>query len=75
MKEYHYSVRFADSDFIYHGVFTTAFMQQKDIIAKARQALTAKLDRWDKDPKEIEFFEIYIFENEIEKQIFRYDKP
>ena len=56
MKEYHYSVRFTDSDFIYHGVFTTAFMQQKDIIAKARQALTVKLNRWEKDPKEIEFF-------------------
>lgn len=74
MKEYHYSVMFAGHTEKYHGIFSTAFMQQKDIITKAKQALALKLDRWKRDAKDVIMFEIYRFELDNEIQVFKWEK-
>ena len=75
MKEYYlFSVKFAGEDLRFHGCFQTAFKDLKTIKAEARKSIAAILPEWGFTGDDIEYFEIYVYENENEKQIFEWRK-
>ena len=75
MKEYYYySVKFAGEDLRFHGYFETAFKDLKTIKANARKSIAAKLPEWGFVGDDMEYFEIYTYENYYEKQIFEWIK-
>ena len=73
---YHYSVKFAGEDLRFHGYFETAFKDLKTIKANARKSIAAKLPEWGFTGDDIEYFEIYVYENENEnnKTLFEWKK-
>ena len=73
-KYYHYSVKFAGEFLRFHGYFETAFKDLKTIKAEARKSITAKLHEWGFTGDDMEYFEIYTYENEDEKRIFEWKK-
>ena len=74
MKYYYYSVKFAGEDLRFHGYFETAFKDLKTIKANARKSIAEKLPEWGFVGDDMEYFEIYTYENEDEKQIFEWRK-
>ena len=71
---YHYSVKFTGENLRFHGYFETAFKDLKTIKAKARKSIAAKLPEWGFVGDDIEYFEIYVYENEDEKRVFEWRK-
>ena len=74
METYNYSVKFAGEDLRFDGYFRTAFKDLKTIKAEARKSITAKLPEWGFVGDDMEYFEIYTYENYDEKQIFEWRK-
>ena len=74
METYNYSVKFAGEDLRFHGCFVTAFKDLKTIKANARKSIAAKLQECGFTGDDIEYFEIYTYENDDEKQIFEWRK-
>ena len=75
MKDYyHYSVTFPGKDLRFHGYFETAFKDLKTIKAEARKSIAAILPEWGFTGDDIEYFEIYVYENENEKRVFEWRK-
>ena len=73
-KYYYYSVKFAGEDLRFHGYFETAFKDLKTIKAEARKSIAAKLPEWGFVGDDMEYFEIYTYENEDEKRVFEWRK-
>ena len=74
MKTYHFSCRFRDSDWNYHGVFITSFVDTSEIVKRAKVAVSGKLPDWHKQAKDMTKFEVYHFdENGKEINIFTYE--
>lgn len=74
MTIFHFSVKFAGSEMTYHGDFASAFVKVEDIKKKAKTVLIDKLEVWQKQAKDVVFFEIYRYSdsgNEI--QIYKWD--
>ena len=63
MKTYHFSARFSDSQWNYHGTFLTSFTEQSDIVNRAKIAVSEKLAGWHKQAKDMVFFEVYCFDD------------
>ena len=72
--DYYYSVKFAGEDLRFHGYFETAFKDLKTIKAEARKSIATKLHEWGFVGDDIEYFEIYIYENDDEKRVFEWRK-
>ena len=72
--DYYYSVKFADEGLRFHGYFETAFKDLKTIKANARKSIAAKLPEWGFTGDDIEYFEIYTYENDDEKRVFEWRK-
>ena len=72
--DYHYCVKFTGEDLCFHGYFETAFKDLKTIKAMARKSITAKLPEWGFTGDDMEYFEIYTYENENEKTLFQWKK-
>jgi len=64
MKTYHFSCRFSNSDWNYHGIFLTSFTEKSDIVNRAKIAVTEKLVGWKKNAKDMIFFEVYYFDDD-----------
>ena len=73
-EDYYYSVKFVGGCLRHHGYFETAFKDLKTIKAEARKSIAAKLPEWGFVGDDIEYFEIYTYENYYEKQIFEWIK-
>ena len=76
MIKYHYSVRFMNECLRFHGCFETAFKDLKAIKANARKSISEKLPEWGFNGDDIEYFEIYVYDNENEnnKTLFEWKK-
>ena len=77
MTNIHYSVKFEDSKYIFHGEFelqASTFQIKKNIeIVKARaiQNLREKCEsHFKKDFNKLNYFEMYLFENGEEVRLF-----
>lgn len=64
MKTYHFSARFSDSEWNYHGTFLTSFTDQSDIVKRAKIAVSEKLEGWNKQAKDMTSFEVYFFDDD-----------
>ena len=71
---YYYSAKFEGEFLRFHGHFSTAWLDLEKVKAKAREHLSEKMKEWGFDGLEIEYFEIYTYENYDEKQIFEWKK-
>ena len=74
METYHYSVKIAGEDLRFHGYIETPFKDLKTIKAEARKSISAKLPEWGFVGDDMEYFEIYTYDNDNEKRIFEWRK-
>jgi len=72
MAKYHFSSKFSDSTFSYHGEFDTVLKDTADIVKKAKIEFKHKCEDWQKDPALVARFEIYYYNDEVEQIVFEY---
>lgn len=79
IMDFHFSAKFNDREFVYHGCFfikkiTPDFISKflKNIIDIAKIELAKKCKTWEIDLKNISSFEIYYFKNGSEINIFNW---
>ena len=67
---YHFSAKFDDSEWSYHGQFESDVFD----LSLAKIKLAEKMQVWIKRPEQLTSFEVYTFEDEKENQIFKWEK-
>jgi len=72
MAKYHFSAKFSDSTFSYHGEFNTVLKDTADIVKKAKIEFKRKCEVWQKNPALVARFEIYRYSDEGEQQVFEF---
>ena len=72
MAKYHFSAKFSDSTFSYHGEFDTVLKAEADIVKKAKIEFKKKCETWNKNSALVVKFEIYFFTDDGEKNIFEF---
>lgn len=72
MSKYHFSAKFSDSTFSYHGEFNTVLKDTSDIVKKAKIEFKRKCDGWNIDPAKVVKFDVYFYTDNGERVIFEY---